>query len=150
VFFLSVLFLTGTFNSKNEEIDAYLDVQLDYMGEQIEKDYGEISLRSIYLSKILSESIEKNLSSQGVESENFREHPELITEILNEACGKMVYELGKTKSSGVFIILDTTINPNIVNAENSKAGVYVRNMEPNVINLETPYFQFLKGAVNYS
>ena len=49
------------------------------------------------------------------------------------------------KSSGVFFILDATINPALAHAANSRAGLYIKNMEPNVISASSPNIIILRG-----
>ena len=49
---------------------------------------------------------------------------------------KLIGALEKTKSSGVFIMLDATVNPELSRSENSRACVcvYPKNMEPNIVS----------------
>ena len=51
----------------------------------------------------------------------------------------------RSNSSGGFIVLDATINPALANAENYKAGLYIKNMEPNIINSSSPNIHILRG-----
>ena len=44
--------------------------------------------------------------------------------------------------------MDATVNPALSNAENSRAGLYVKNMEPNIINSFTPNINILRGHPN--
>ena len=52
------------------------------------------------------------------------------------------------KKQRSFMILDGTINPNLPCADFSKTGIYIRNMEPNIVNLESPYLHMLRGPTD--
>ena len=49
------------------------------------------------------------------------------------------------KASGSFIILDATINPRLPGSENSRAGLYLKNMEPNIISASSPNITVFQG-----
>ncbi len=100
------------------------------------------------MAKALNNSIEKKLKDKNILISNLKYHPDIYNELLGFECQTLITALLRTKSSGVFIILDGTINPKLQNANFSKAGIYIRNMEPNIVNLESPYLHMLRGSTD--
>jgi DNA-binding CsgD family transcriptional regulator len=74
-----------------------------------------------------------------------KEHPEILEEIIGEEYEGCMFALQRAKSSGVFMILDATVNPTLDNAKNSKAGLYIKSNEPNIISSSTPNTLILRG-----
>ena len=94
------------------------------------------------LAEHLAEEIERRLKADGVSPSELKNHPHLLEPILSESADRLLTALKKNKSSGVFLILDATVNPALPTAENSRAGLFFKNMEPNVINLTSPAIRF--------
>ena len=143
-----ILLISGVFNIGNKETKTLFENELNHVESSIYMDYGNISVKSVDLAKALNISIEKNLKDKNVLISNLKDHPEIYNELLALECQTLVTALLRTKSSGVFIILDGTINPKLPNANSSKAGIYIRNMEPNIVNLESPYLHMLRGSTD--
>ena len=141
-----ILLITGVFNIGNSETKTLFENELNHISDDIYRDFGSISVKSVDLAKALNKGIEKKLHDKDLEALNLKNQPEIYNEILDSECQTLITALLRTKSSGVFIILDGTINPNLPNANFSKAGLYIRNMEPNIVNLESPYLHMLRGA----
>lgn len=143
-----VLLISGVFNLGNREAITLFENELNHVESAIYMDYGSISVKSVDLAKALNNSIEKKLKDKNILISNLKYHPDIYNELLEFECQTLITALLRTKSSGVFIILDGTINPKLPNADFSKAGIYIRNMEPNVVNLESPYLHMLRGSTD--
>ncbi|MGI6621724.1 MAG: hypothetical protein GX227_05775 [Clostridiaceae bacterium] len=141
-----ILLVSGVFHLGKRETKTLFENELNHIFSDIHRDYGNISARSIDLSKALNKSIENRLKSKKINVRDLKAHPEVFNELLESECHTLVTALLRTKSSAVFLILDGTINPKLSNSDYSKAGIYIRNMEPNVINLESPYLHMLRGS----
>ncbi|NLX63615.1 MAG: helix-turn-helix transcriptional regulator [Clostridiaceae bacterium] len=96
----------------------------------------------------MNESIEKRLNEENISISDLKKEPEICNELLDSLCKTLIIALLNTKSSGIFIILDSTINPSLPSSDSSKAGLYICNMEPNMTELETPSFHMLRGPLN--
>jgi RNA polymerase sigma factor (sigma-70 family) len=143
---LLVLLISGVFHLGNKETMTLFENELIHVYNSLYDDYGDISARSIDLSKALNKSIEDKLDFERINPRDLKSHPEVYNDLLESVCQTLVTALMRTKSSAVFIILDGTINPELPYSEYSKAGIYIRNMEPNVVNLESPYLHMLRGS----
>lgn len=77
-------------------------------------------------------------------------HPELLNEILSNEFDKLLGGLQAPKSSGVFLILNATINPNLSGAKTSRAGLFLKNMEPCSINSTFHDICYMRGPASIS
>lgn len=141
-----ILLISGVFNIGNKEAKILFEHELTHITEDIYKDYGSISLKSVELAKALNKNIERKLRDTDIKASDLKNHPELFNELLELECQTLITALLRTKSSGVYIIFDGTINPKLPNSDYSKSGIYIRNMEPNIVNLESPYLHMLRGS----
>jgi hypothetical protein len=144
----AILLISGVFNLGDREAITLFENELNHVENGIYVDYGSVSAKSVELAKALNTSIEKKLKEKDIFTGNLKKHPEVYNELLEFECQTLITALLRTKSSGVFIILDGTINPDLPDAEFSKAGIYIRNMEPNIINFVSPYLHMLRGSAD--
>ncbi|HBT18073.1 MAG TPA: hypothetical protein DEB05_14095, partial [Firmicutes bacterium] len=77
-----------------------------------------------------------------------KNNPRLLESLLSQSVEQLIAALEKNMSSGVFLTLDATVNPVLVIAERSRAGLFLKNMEPNIINLASPAVRFLRGPAS--
>ncbi len=145
---MAILLLTGTLTSGVDENKQLIAAELSRISEDIENDFGDISVQAITLSERLSESIEKELSLYNIHASELDKHPEILEHVLSTQCEKLLFALEKSKSSGAFVILNATVNPKLINSANSRAGLYFKNMEPNILSASTPNIILLRGFPN--
>jgi RNA polymerase sigma factor (sigma-70 family) len=140
-----ILFSTGGFSVGFKECHIFLKNELEHITTDISRDFDTLSVEGVALAELLAGEIESRLKADGVKPSELKNHPHLLEPILNEAANLLLTALRKNKSSGVFLILDATVNPALPYAANSRAGLFFKNMEPNVINLASPMIRFLRG-----
>lgn len=145
---LIILFIAGAFSVGLKEYHVFLKNELGHIAEDVSRDFGALSVEGVSLAKRLAEQIEKRLAVDGLAPSELKKNPHLIEAILNESMDDLIAALKKNISSGVFLTLDATINPTLINAERSRAGLFLKNTEPNVINLATPAIHFLRGPAS--
>ncbi|HCC34704.1 MAG TPA: hypothetical protein DEQ02_03355, partial [Ruminococcaceae bacterium] len=129
VMFLLAVF--GVFRLGYGETEKLFEKELYHLTETAAAQYGGASAQAVRMSERLSESIADTLKRAGFSFAELKYHPELLESLLEEQVSVMLSSLDATGCSGVFLALDTTVNPGISGAENSKAGLYIRNTEPN-------------------
>lgn len=142
---LVILTVTGTFTTGLRETKSEIEEQLNHISQEIESQYGQLSIYAVEFSKDLSANIEKELKGQNLTTTDLKEHPEILDEIIGEEYERCMFALQRVKSSGVFMILEATVNPTLENSENSRAGLYIKSNEPNIINSFTPKTLILRG-----
>lgn len=114
-----------------QAMESQLHTTYDKVSEEMETYTGY----SLQLSRELERDIEDFLDEKGMSVSDLNNRPELLLEIQ-----KMMYsELNTTirlgRSSGIFALVNATINTQIPEADQSRCGVYLRliNVSSNVI-----------------
>lgn len=131
---LLILFATGIFQGGLSEHQAVLEKELMHITHDVYDSFGALSVQTVDLAKALSISIERNLQERGGSPAYLQEKPELLEPVLGEELGRLTGALERSRGSGVFLLLDATVNPSLPGAKNSRACIYLKNMEPNIVN----------------
>ncbi|MGB4701643.1 MAG: LuxR C-terminal-related transcriptional regulator, partial [Syntrophomonadaceae bacterium] len=142
---IAILIITGIFTAGLSESETLVESELNHTAAKISSNYGELSVQAIEFARQLSQSIEKTSQQLGVPLSQLEEHPHQLDKIIAAQFDLTYLTLQKSKSSGIFFILDATVNPQLKEAEHSKAGLYLKNMEPNVISASAPNIIVLRG-----
>jgi len=145
---LLILFASGTFKTGRTESHSYLEHELSVIGDNIYKDYGSISVHSVELARSLALNFEREFVRHGINAGELQEHPELLEVFLEQELDMLAAMLEKTRSSGAFIILDATVNPSLKGAEHSRAGIFIKNVEPNIVSSTFSTLRFLRGPMS--
>ena len=144
-FVFIILLLTGTFTAGLREAEGFYSNELKRISSAVEKEYGHVSASAVGLSSSLSQSMERFLSEKGLSTADLPEAPEVLEELLDREFDRLLFSLEKTGASGAFIVLDATVNRQAESAEFSRAGLYLKNMEPNIISSASPTVTILRG-----
>ena len=145
--FLLILFLTGTFHSGVKETRGLLENELVYRAQDVYKGFGDISVQGVALSGELSQSVERYLAGQDVATSELAGRPDLLEGLLAEELPHLTSALERVRASGAFLILDATVNPALPGAEDSRAGLYLKNMEPNIVSDTASNLRYMIGPM---
>ena len=140
-----ILLGTGTFTAGHNENIKLMQIELAHIKDDVLKQFGSLSVYAVELSRGLSESIENSLKSYGLQVKDLPAHPEILEDLLEKEYERLLFSLQKAKSSGVFVILDATVNPSLEKAAYSRTALYIKNMEPNIVSSSAPSIQILHG-----
>ncbi|MHB8129834.1 MAG: response regulator transcription factor [Mobilitalea sp.] len=140
-----ILLVTGTFSAGITESRQLVRNELLRSSQDISSQYGQLSVQAVEFSEELSQRIEENLRKQNLSLAYLSGNPKQIEELISDLFEKTYYSLEKSNCSGAFFILDTTVNPSLENSNYSKAGLYIKNLEPNVISASSPNITILRG-----
>ncbi len=147
---LMIFFFTGIFRTGVKENRTLLEKELDRLQRDVSAGYGSLSAQVPVFASQLAADIEVLLENSGVKTRDLQKHPEMLEPLLSHIFVRLSSVLEKTKSSGVFVILDATVNPSLENAVHSRAGLYIKNMEPNIVSASVPTIRFLRGPASVS
>lgn len=146
---MSVLFLilivSGVFSAGMKESKAFLENELAHISNDINANNGALSVEAIAISKRLTEQIENTLNEQKLSSAEMQDSVECLNPILQSCLDILYNALDKNKASGAFIILDATVNPALDKAAFSRAGLFLKNIEPNAANRSDSAIRYLRG-----
>ena len=140
-----VLLLTGVFTAGLSTSEKLLANKLSHTWRNVSQQYGQLSVQAVELSKEVSKSMEHSLRERGLKVADLQDHPELLEQLLANEYQRALFSLYRSQSSGVFIILDATVNPKLKDAEDSRAGLFIKNMEPNILSSSSPNILLLRG-----
>lgn len=143
-----ILLLTGTLKTGEYKAKLVFESELEDIADHIYNNFGNISVQGIDLSNSLSISLEAKMKDLGINVHNFKNYPQHLEKLLADQFDKLTGYLEKSKTSGVFLMLDATVNKNLNDSEYSRSGLYIRNMEPNVVNNSFSNFRFLHGPMS--
>jgi len=138
-------YIFGTFPQGTNEAARFINREFDRLNGQMSEQFGDITVQLVSLSQSLSRSIEFYLSERNIPVNRLHEHPEVLEELIGGELGRLLYALERTDASGVYMILDATVNPDLEGAENSRAGMYIRVSEPQVSGAATATYNYFRG-----
>ena len=131
---LLILFSAGVFKTGLLEHRPVLGSELTHIAQDIYKSFGSVSVQATDLSKELSAQLERNMKEHGATAASLQESPDLLEPLLEDELGRLTGALEKSHASGVFLLLDATVNPALPDGDVSRACLYLKNMEPNIVN----------------
>lgn len=140
-----ILLVTGTFTAGINECSHLIKSELNHASQDISTQFGQLSVQSEEFSKELSAKIEQDLKEQNISFSGLADNREQIENLVNDLFDNTYFFLQKTECSGAFFILNTTVNTSLEDSSYSKAGLYIKNMEPNVVSSSSPTFTILRG-----
>ncbi|MDL2263770.1 LuxR C-terminal-related transcriptional regulator [Synergistaceae bacterium OttesenSCG-928-I11] len=140
---VAVLSLSSWLRSASDTV-ILLSKEKDHLAQNTQKRVGEISAQAVSLSKELSASLERRLDEYRLSMSDLSGKPDVLTKILDGEINRLLFSLEKIKSSGVFIVLDATVNPDIEGAATSRAGLYIRNIDQGFMDRNADQL-FLRG-----
>ncbi len=130
----------GVFPFGTTEAKKLFEKELYHLSDTAAVQYGKASAQAARMSALLSGSI---AAAHGKElSLTHPNQPELLEALLAEQVPSLLTSLDATDCSGVFL---TLVNPNLPGAAHSKAGLYIRNTEPNISGTGTETRLLLRG-----
>lgn len=131
---LLILFVTGVFQADLSEHRRAWEIELAHLAQDIYKSFGAVSVQTVDLAKGVSASVERHLQEHDGSAFRLQATPQLLEHLLEEELIGLSGSLEKSRASGVFLLLDATVNPTLPDALNSRACIYLKNMEPNIVN----------------
>lgn len=140
-----ILLITGTFTAGLRETEKDMATELNRFTNDIGEQFGQVSAHTVEFSKDLSKDIEEELRLQGITPAELQDHPDILETLIAGEYDRSLFAMQKANGSGVFFILNATVNPSLEKASDSRSGLYIKNMEPNILNAASEYILILRG-----
>ena len=144
VMFIFSLFGVRPFSLHEKE--RLFENEFSYLSSDIVKQYGNASVQAVRLSRRLFENIAVFMRQKGLFTNELKKHPGLLEPLLRELLPTLLANLDATDCSGAFVTLDATVKPDAAADDSSKAGLYIRNIEPNIRGMGTETRYLLRGT----
>lgn len=146
---LFIIFLiTGNINIGLKDSEEFILNNHTDVSEKMKKYYENIAAEVLSFSKIVSLDIESKLADKQLNINDLTNNPHLLEDVISNELNHVLLYLNKSKSSGAFIIMNATVNDKLPDSENSKAGIYLKNLEPNIVHSTSPTIYMLMGNPN--
>ncbi len=142
---VSLFLLMGVFSASTDENKKALENELAHLSQILEAQYGEISAQTLRLSRHLARNIENKLASKGLSVNDLSVRTDLLEGVMDAEYDTLFFSLEKVKASGAFMILNATASRREKEARVSRAGLYFKNWEPNILSDSSPAILFLRG-----
>jgi len=106
-----ILTATGTLTAGLRETERDMKAELNRFRSDIIEQFGQVSAHTVQFSKDLSREIERELALMGLTPPELRDHPEVLESLIGEEYERSLFAMQRANGSGVFFILDATVNP---------------------------------------
>lgn len=139
-----LLIALGGFGGTEEKIIKLLEQQLYQSSEEAEAELEEYTGYAFQMSKRLGNELDDFLEKKELSLADLNNQSELLAEVQNILYTETNTIIRLGRSSGVFAVLDATVNTEIPDSEYSRSSVYLRliNVSSNVVlNPETILFR---------
>ena len=140
-----ILVATGTFTARAQENRVFLENELKHLSANVSNQTGKLTVEGLALAETLAGVVEARQNGEDTNG-----NAALLNEIMNDALPHMLAALEKNLCSGVYMVLDATVGPQQPHAAYSRAGLFLKNMEPNAINQITPTVRLLRGPSEFA
>ena len=125
-----VLLLTNNIVPNMRNITTAMEKESGDAVEQLHGRYGAVAAEAINLSTTISAELEAGLKAMRVDFSNDEALAAAIPELLDREIDLLQLAIERADCSGAFVVLDATVNPGLPGSEASRAGLYIRRLEP--------------------
>lgn len=142
---LVIVLVFGFRSDGMSELNTYMDNELENQTEDILESSNRMSLKSVAMAELIAKDMEEYFSKNNINYEEMLNNPELVENILQREITYLLNTIDNNICSGVFVVLDTTVNTSVDNWENSRAGIFLKRTEPNSISPVNAKIHYLRG-----
>ena len=119
--------------------------ELGYIASSLEKRLGSISSMALQMGARISKSAENFLNERYMTANDLRLRTDLLKDLLASQFDNIMFSLAQSRTTGAFMILNSTVSARMQDAVFSRAGLYILNWEPDLIVDDTQQFQLFRG-----
>lgn len=120
------LLMFGRFDSATKNTYDALSLQMDVLEKDVFQHFDGLAAAGIRLSEDTTELLEDYFEEKGIGFADLADSEEALRELQQRMIGPLRETLFREDCSGVFILLDTTVNTSLEDAGRSKAGLYLQ------------------------
>lgn len=117
--------------------------------QELNNKAGELQRRlslmyssTLTLEQKVNTMAELTMNQRGVSFAQLQQTPQLINELLQNEVDISIDQMEKSGCSGVYVLLDATSNSAIPGASQSKAGIYIKSLNPQNNSTLNKYYLF--------
>ena len=143
--FTALLLAFGITGSERNTVYHYTQNELSHLGSTIGDDFGKLSIQAVSFSNNLTTISDEFFDQNQVNAKELSAHLEFLEPLLSKQIDTMLSVMDRNTCGGVFVLLDATIQPDAENAQNSKAGIFLKKTQPSAIQAVGTKIHYLRG-----
>lgn len=121
------IMVIGRLDSAEKNIQNSLDFQMEAFEKDMSDYFNSLAASSIDLSSHISDFIESDSEISGANFKNLTDNPEKIEQVQSVLLGQLSQKLQYHNCSGIFVMLDATVNSQVEDAAFSRTGLYLHH-----------------------
>ncbi len=122
----SGILMLGRFESAEKNITQSLDLQMEVFEKDMSAYFEALAANSIDLSRYITSFIEQDPEISGAAFSSLTDDPQKIEAVQATLITPLVQKLQQQNCSGLFVMLDATVNSNVEHADISRTGLYLQ------------------------
>ncbi len=130
---------------KQRSISKSLDDYLATYEKSVSQQFSNIAAYSLQMSNSAGKIMEDTFQEQGFTFNDLKNSKEAVATILDNLNTTLLSSLYISKASGVYVVLDTTVNADLPYAQNSRSGLYFKIMNISSPNDANPTVFLFRG-----
>ena len=118
--------MLGTFTKPSDTFSSAIKLQMEVFEKDIKSHHDELAMRGANLSVNASKILSYHLETNNIEFDRLKNSPNHIADVQRKLLALLKNEIYRSECSGIFILLDTTINSNSDKDGHSRSGLYIQ------------------------
>ena len=139
---LLMLTAAGVFSESGRRLEQSLQLQLENQKKDLKDRMELFASNGIDLSKRITSSLEREVLTYPYDIKELENNEDGLKKIQENMYLLLESKLHVTRASGVFAVLDATVNTNAPTAKTSRSGLYLRMANVSGSALENDIFLF--------
>ena len=123
---LTGLFLLGRFDNTKKNTYEQLELQMDVFEKDIATYFDHLAATGIHLSEDMSLLLDDYLAKEEISFSDIADSKDHIYTIQSAMFEPLSIKLLQENCSGAFVLLNTTLNTSLPDADRSRAGLYLQ------------------------
>ena len=123
---ISGLWMSGRFYSAQKNTMETLELQMDVFEKDVFQHFDQLAAAGIHLSEDTTELLEDFFEEENITFAQLTNSESRLRALQQRLIDPLHDTLRQEACSGVFVLLDATINTSLVGTENSRTGVYLQ------------------------
>lgn len=114
------------FDSVEKRTHEALDIQLEIFEKDVSSHFENLAAANLQLSYMIGGYLDDYLAEEGIGMTDLNDDRQRLEQIQREWIEPLRQTMQKENCSGVFFMLDATVNSGVADAEYSRAGLYLQ------------------------
>ncbi len=142
---MGVFLAFDVMNMKQRSISKALDDYLATYEKSVSQQFSNLAAYSLQMSTSISQTMESTFKEKGFTFNDLENNKEAVATVFESLNATLKSSLYISKASGVYVVLDTTVNADLPNAQNSRSGLYFKIMNISSPNDANPTVFLFRG-----